>query len=128
MRAKIPSFDVLVVDDNPATRHGLKLLLSLEGDIGNVFEASEWIEVRKMVEEAHPDIVLVDVRMPGLSGIEIARRIKASDPEIHLVAMSMVADSEANALNAGADLFVEKSRLVTDIRSIIPNDQHTVAG
>lgn len=114
-----PTFKVLVVDDNPATRRGLRLLLSLEHDVAEILEASGGRDAERLALEEHPNVVLLDVRMPGMSGIEVARRLKRQDPGVHLVAMSMVADSKAAALSAGADLFVEKTQLVADIRSVL---------
>lgn len=117
-----PEYKVLVVDDNPATRRGLRLLLSLEPDVVEVLEAPGWKQAERLVHDDHPNVVLLDVRMPGISGIEIARRIKAWDKTIHVVAMSMVADSGHMALKAGADMFVEKSQLVSDIRAVLNRD------
>ncbi len=118
-----PEYKVLVVDDNPATRRGLTLLLSLEHDVVEVFEAEGWKQAEKMVQDELPNVVLLDVRMPGMSGIEITRRIKAWDSRIHVVAMSMVAESGPMALKAGADMFVEKSQLVSDIRAVLCQDE-----
>jgi DNA-binding NarL/FixJ family response regulator len=114
-----PTLKILVVDDNPATRRGLRLLLSLEDDVGEILEASGGKEAERLAAQEHPNVVLLDVRMPGMSGIEAARLIKNQDPNVHLVAMSMVADSKAAALGAGADLFVEKTQLVAGIRSVL---------
>ncbi|MGA9190197.1 MAG: response regulator transcription factor [Anaerolineales bacterium] len=114
-----PTLKILVVDDNPATRRGLRLLLSLEDDVGEILEASGGKEAERLAAQEHPNVVLLDVRMPGMSGIETARLIKNQDPNVHLVAMSMVADSKTAALGAGADLFVEKTQLVAEIRSVL---------
>lgn len=113
------AFKVLIVDDNPATRRGLKLLLSLEQDVEDVFEASEWKEAERLVSEEHPNLVLLDVRMPGVSGIEVARRLRVIEPRLRLIAMSMVAESKQAALSAGADMFVEKAELVGNIRAVL---------
>jgi CheY-like chemotaxis protein len=115
------SLKVLVVDDNRATRRGLRLLLSLEPEVNEVFEAAGWNEAEKLVYQERPDIVLLDIRMPGMSGMAVARRIKAQLPDVHLVAMSMTADSRQGVLNAGADLFIEKTQLVSDIRAVLNN-------
>lgn len=118
---------VLVVDDNPATRRGLRLLLSLEQDVEDILEAQSGKEAEHLALKEHPNVVLLDVRMPGMSGIEVARRIKGSDPDVYLVAMSMVADSRQAALSAGADRFVEKTELVADIRAVLHRDPTSLA-
>ena len=61
-----------------------------------------------MVDQEHPDVVLMDVRMPGLSGLEAARLMKASWPEIPIILMSFYGVHRADALNAGANSFILK--------------------
>ena len=62
----------------------------------------------KMVEQQHPDVVLMDVRMPGLSGLEATRLMRASWPDIQIILMSFYGVHRTEALNAGADSFLLK--------------------
>ena len=95
---------VLVVDDHPVVRQGLRAMLSSESWIEMVDDASSGEDALEKVNLLEPDVVLVDIRMPGMSGIEVTKRIKAARPETAVILLTMY-DSEvyvAQALRAGA--------------------------
>ena len=96
---------VLIVDDHALFRRGLQMVLEGEADIDVVGEASDGSEAVKKAEDATPDVVLMDVRMPVLDGIEAARLIKSARPEIRVVLISAYEENEIStaALCAGAD-------------------------
>ena len=117
-----PGLKVLIVDDNAVTRRGLGLLLMLEPEIGQVHEAASGGQAEALVRDGRFDIVMIDLRMPGLAPVEAIRHIKTSAPAVRVVAMSMVADSKEAALAGGADLFIEKVDLLSGIRRVLPSD------
>lgn len=100
---------VMVVDDNAGFRESLLSLLDA-GDLDVVGEASSGLEALEMVDGVDPDVVLMDVRMPGIDGIETTRRLKALHPELGVVALSGHEDQEivTDMLVAGASGYVLK--------------------
>lgn len=99
---------VLIVDDQPRARQGLKALLATWPQVKEVQEAANGQEALVLVEESQPNLVLMDIRMPKMDGLEATRRIKAKWPQIKIVALSMYTEYAADALAAGADAFVCK--------------------
>ena len=99
---------VLIVDDQPRARQSLKALLATWPLIGAMREAANGEEAIGSVEQARPDIVLMDVHMPVMNGLEATRRIKEHWPQVRIIALSIYGDYQAEALAAGADAFVSK--------------------
>jgi len=99
---------VLIADDNTRARSGLRLLLSLQPEIEVIGEAVDGPEAVDLVRDRQPNVVLMDVRMPLLDGLEATRRMKAHWPEIRVALTSMIAAHRAKALAAGADAFLVK--------------------
>lgn len=95
---------VFIADDHAVVRDGLKLLLEAHGDIVVVGEAADGRQTVRMVKQSRPDIVVMDVAMPKLNGIDAARQILESCPSIKVVVLSMHASNEYiyQALKAGA--------------------------
>ena len=115
-RSKSP-VRLLIVDDRPPAREGLRALLSVMGEPfrdGNcpsivvIGEACDGTQAMAMVDQEHPDVVLMDVRMPGMSGLEATRVMKARWPEIPIILMSFYGVHRTDALNAGANSFLLK--------------------
>ena len=100
---------VLVVDDNEGFRGSLAALLGGE-DLEVVGEASNGIEAIRLVNELGPDVVLMDVRMPQMDGIETTRRLKAQHPSLEVVALTGLEEERAvrEMLVAGASGYVLK--------------------
>ena len=101
---------ILLVDDQPAVRTGLKMRFALEPDIEVVGEAGSGLEALDLTRVLCPDVVLMDVEMPGLDGINTTVRLKTSMPEPAVVVLSLYdsAEMRQRALNAGAAAFVGK--------------------
>jgi DNA-binding NarL/FixJ family response regulator len=95
---------VVVVDDQPLVRAGVSLLLRSAGDFDVVGEAGDGHEAVRVVERLRPDVVLMDVRMPRVDGIEATRRILDRLPATRVLVLTTFADDEAiyGALRAGA--------------------------
>jgi DNA-binding NarL/FixJ family response regulator len=115
---------VLVADDHTLMRQGLRYLLEKEGDFQCVAEAEDGLEAVKMARQFHPDIVIMDIVMPNLNGIEATRQIKAEHPPTEVVVLSMHATRAyvAQVLQAGAAGYLVKDsafeELVTALRSV----------
>jgi two-component system, NarL family, response regulator LiaR len=90
----MPSTRVLLVDDHPVVRAGIKNLLSQAPDIEVVGEASDGSDALKLVEELSPDILLLDMEMPGLSGNEVAQKLQSSGSSVRILALSAHDDKQ----------------------------------
>ena len=120
-------FRVLVVDDHPLYREGLVGLLGTTEDLSVVGQAADGLEAVRLAAELSPDVVVMDVTMPGLDGIEATRRIVAAAPEVRVLILSMLDDSSvADAVAAGARGYVVKSATpdatLAAIRSVAQGD------
>ncbi len=95
---------VLVVDDHPVVRHGLMAILRFEPDIELVGEAADGAEAVRLILEHQPDVVLLDLRLPQLSGIEVMQRVRPRLPEVHFLVLTTYDTDEyiGPALAAGA--------------------------
>src|SRR6202789_1154264 len=101
---------VYLVDDHEVVRRGVRELLESEDDIAVVGEAGTEREALAGIPVIHPDVVLLDVRLPDGDGIEICREIRSSDPGIACLMLTSFADDEAflGAVVAGASGYVLK--------------------
>jgi DNA-binding NarL/FixJ family response regulator len=95
---------ILIVDDHPMFRKGLRALLASEQDFEVAGEATTGDEAIEMAETTSPDLILLDLQMPGKSGFDVAREIRASSPHIHILVVTLFQDDESifAALRAGA--------------------------
>jgi two-component system, NarL family, response regulator LiaR len=102
---------VLVVDDDPLVTRSLKVLLSREPGLQVVGIASDGAQAITACERSLPDAVLMDIRMPGMNGIDATRRLKERWPELRVMILTTFQDDESirGALDAGADGYLLKS-------------------
>ena len=112
---------VLIVDDHTLVRDGLRALLALVSDVVVVGEAANGKEAIKKVRELAPDVVLMDLAMPVMNGLEATRRIHREFPEIKVLALTQYDDSEyvIPVIEAGARGFVTKMGAFSEIASAI---------
>ena len=105
-----PKIRILVVDDHTLFREGLTALLQSAADIDVVGEASSGAEAITMASELQPDIILMDIRMDDVNGIEATRRIRKEQPNVRIIMLTMVErdDSLLAALRAGAQSYILK--------------------
>ncbi|MDH6518075.1 DNA-binding NarL/FixJ family response regulator [Streptomyces sp. SAI-208] len=119
---------VLIADDQPLQRFGFRMLLESQDDLTVLGEAANGTEAVRMTAELHPDVVLMDVRMPGLDGIEATRRIIATGDRTRvLILTTFDLDEYAHAgLRAGASGFLVKDAqpedLLSGIRAVATGD------
>ncbi|MEE1781820.1 response regulator transcription factor [Streptomyces sp. SP17BM10] len=117
---------VLVADDQTVVREGIVMLLGLLPGIEVVGAAADGEQAVALVERHHPDVVLMDLRMPRVDGVEATRRIRAAHPETEVVVLTTYADDDSlfPALRAGARGYLTKdaggeeiARAIADVRS-----------
>ncbi len=108
--------EILLADDHHIVRRGLRALLEGEPDFSLVGEAADGTEVLPLVERLKPDVVVLDIKMPGLSGIEVAREI-AQRTATKIVMLSMYSEEAyvAQSLRAGASAYVLKEARAGDL-------------
>ena len=108
---------VLIVDDHPVVRQGLKNFFEAEGELEVRGVAASGEEAIDAVERLHPEVVMMDLVMPGMSGVEAIRHIKESWPEVRVIVVTTYAQDDKlfPALKAGADGYLLKDTLPVDI-------------
>lgn len=101
---------VLLVDDHTVVRNGLRLVFELEDDLEVVGEAADGREALERVAELRPDVVVMDLLMPVMNGVEATRAIRAAYPEVEVVALTSVLDDRmvVDAVEAGASGYMLK--------------------
>jgi DNA-binding NarL/FixJ family response regulator len=112
---------VLIADDHGIVRSGLRLLLERQPDIEVIAEASDGAEARDIAVRERPDLAILDVKMPKLTGLQATREIRAQSPETAVLILSMHDDERyvAEALEAGAAGYVVKTQADTDLLAAI---------
>jgi DNA-binding NarL/FixJ family response regulator len=112
---------VVIADDDGLLRRGLTYIIQADQDIVVVGEAADGSSITDVVNRLHPGVVLMDVRMPGLDGIEATLRIKAADSPPRVLILSSFSDDESvvDAFRCGADGYVLKRISPEDLRTAI---------
>jgi DNA-binding NarL/FixJ family response regulator len=110
---------VMIVDDHPVTRDGLRAALGTAEDVEVVGEASSGEEAVKVVNEVGPDVVFMDVRMPGMNGIEATRAIRQGNPDTRVILFTVDESraSIAEAIQAGVSGYLLKDVGVDELVS-----------
>ncbi len=119
--------NVIICDDQAIIRDGLELLLKLEKDIKVVGLARDGDEAVQMAAQLLPDLMLMDLKMPGMNGVEATRRIRAHHPEIKVLVLTTYDDDQwvFDAIRAGASGYLLKD---TPREEVIKAIRGTVAG
>jgi DNA-binding NarL/FixJ family response regulator len=121
---------VLIADDHNIVRDGLKRILAATDDIEVAAEAASGDEALKLVRSNEYDVAMLDMSMPGLSGIDLIKRLKAEKPNLRLLVLSMHGEHQyaARALKAGASGYLNKDsaaeQLVSALRKIAAGGVH----
>jgi DNA-binding NarL/FixJ family response regulator len=120
----LQKISVLIVDDHPIIREGLRKLLEMEQDIVVVAEAGTGQQALDIVREAQPDVVLLDINLPNMNGLQVASQLKADHNRTGIVLLTAYDDDEQilHAMRAGASAYcpkdIETDRLLEVIRQV----------
>lgn len=113
---------VMLVEEHALVREGVRKILEGVPDFEVVGEANRGDDALKLVDGLRPDVVLMEARLPGMSGIETTRRIRGASPEVRVLILSAQADFALEAMRAGASGYVLKTAtsrsLVAALRSV----------
>lgn len=112
---------LLLVDDHDLVRSGLRRLLEEEPDFQIMGEAGTGEEALKQVREQSPDVVLMDINMPGMGGLEATRRLLGANPKLKIIAISMYAEEPypSRLLEAGAAGYLSKESAAEEVVSAV---------
>jgi DNA-binding NarL/FixJ family response regulator len=121
---------ILLVDDHQIIREGLRMLLEQQSDMKVIAEADNGRAAVALARNLLPDVVLIDVAMPGMNGIDATRRIVKAAPSVKVIGLSMYADRHfvVEMINAGASGYVQKCCAGKDIeiaiRTVMTQDKY----
>jgi len=110
---------ILIVDDNHSFRKGMHAFLSIQPNLEVIGEAPNGHLAIEIITKLQPELVLLDVQMPGMNGIELTRYIKDYWPKTKVIILTMYPEYCSKALEAGADSFITKGIPVEQILSSI---------
>ncbi|HSO13291.1 MAG TPA: response regulator transcription factor [Anaerolineales bacterium] len=119
---------IMIVEDNLRARRALKALMSQQLGIDVAAEASNGQEAIQSINKQVPDIVLMDVQMPVMDGLEATKIIKRNWPQIKVIILTMYPDHQQEALAAGADAFLMKECSTEKITALVHAFQEREAG
>ena len=125
---------ILITDDHPIVREGLRIILGTYQDMTVVGEAANGIEALHMIPLCNPDVALVDISMPGMSGIELIGRIRAEHPQLPMLVLSMHQEEQfaVRALKLGASGYLTKDcapeQLAKAIRKVVEGGRYITPG
>lgn len=112
---------VMVVDDHAVVRFGLRLMLEVDGRFAVSAEVGDGAAALRAADANPPDVVLMDLLMPGMGGVEATRRLKAAHPDVRVVVLTSLVDQQhvLAAVAAGADGFLVKDAAADDVVAAI---------
>jgi len=112
---------VLLVDDHSVVRQGLRMFLGLDDELEVVGEARNGVEAVRLAQELNPDVVLMDILMPEMDGLEATRRIRAAQPDTEVIALTSVLENEKvfDAIRSGAIGYLLKDTESEELRRAI---------
>ena len=116
-----PRIRIIIADDHTLVRTSLARVLAMEPDLSVVGEAIDGHHAIELAEHLQPDVVLMDIGMPGLNGVEATRRLHQSDPGIKIIGLSIY-DGDLVAetmLDAGAAAYVQKDAPLEKLLAVI---------
>ncbi len=123
---------ILIADDHPVFREGLLNILQKRRNTGPVYESGNGEEALALIRKHHPEIVLLDIDMPGLNGLEIARTVQSENLPSRIIMLTMYKEEDVfnRAMDYGVSGFVLKESAVTDLLqsiSFVTSDKYYVS-
>jgi two-component system, NarL family, response regulator NreC len=121
---------ILLADDHSIVRQGLRALLEVEPDFCIVGEAADGLEVTQLIEYLRPDVLVLDLMMPGLDGLEVTRRVNQHSPQTRVIILSMYGNEAyvVEGLRNGAAGYVLKKstadELVRAVRAVVAGQRY----
>ena len=113
---------IMIVEDHQIVREGLKRMLELEQGMSVVAEAANAAEAVEQLRATHPDIVLMDIKLPGMDGIQLTRRLLQEQPDCHILILTLYDEYLSTAIEAGAVGYLRKdlrrSELIEAIKTV----------
>ncbi len=113
---------ILLIDDHQVVREGLRRMLELEEDIEVVGEVADSKEALTQVELLSPEVILMDIKMPGMDGIELTRQLKEKQPSCNVLMLTLYDEYLAQAIEAGAVGYllkdIKREELIRAIRAV----------
>jgi len=110
---------IMIVDDNPHARKALSAFISTKDWLEVISEASDGEEALEKIKCQNPDMVLIDVQMPGMDGLQATQTIKNHWPQIKVIVLTIYADYQLRAQQMGADAFLVKGCSMEELISTI---------
>jgi len=121
---------IVIADDHPLVREGIKRILQTERDIQIEYEASNGTDLLSFVRGHNPDLVILDLTMPGKSGLDVLKELRALSPKLPIVVLSMHPEDRfaVRAIRSGASAYITKENalkeLATAIRTVISGNRY----
>jgi two-component system response regulator NreC len=117
---------LLLVDDHSVVRSGLRMLLENEDDLVLIGEAGNGMQALELADQLHPDVVIMDITLPDISGIEVTQRLKLAHPQMAVVALTIHEDQQYffEMLRVGASAYVPKRAAPDDLIAAIRAAYH----
>lgn len=114
---------IVLADDHTMVRQGLRALLEAEEDFSVIGESADGLEVTGLVDRLRPDVLVLDLMMPGINGLEVTWQVRQSSPETNVIILSMHANEAyvIAALRNGADGYVLKDSSALDLLEAVRN-------
>ena len=113
---------ILLVDDHQVVREGLRRMLELEADLKVVGEAADATEVLTQAGSLSPEVILMDIKMPGVDGIELTRQLKEKEPSCNVIMLTLYDQYLTQAIEAGAVGYllkdIKREELIRAIRAV----------
>lgn len=113
---------ILLVDDHEVVRDGLRRMLELEADMEVVGEAANAKEALTQAELLHPEVILMDIKLPGTDGIELTRQLKSRQPSCRIIMLTLYDEYLPEAIEAGAEGYllkdIKRDELIKSIRLV----------
>ena len=129
-RESLAMHRIVLADDHPVVRQSIKRILNQQADFQLVGETDNGLETLGLVKQLQPDLLVTDLMMPGLNGLEVTRRVRLSFPATRIVVVSVNADEPyvAGAFRCGANAFVLKTacgrHLIPAVRAVLAGHRY----